>query len=276
LFLVLVGAAIAVGAGLRWLGASATAATAAGGIALFLGAALALILSRRAEGGPTTHTEPIWPYVGGRSQAARMHESDGRESVWAVAVIALMLGMGSTAVALFLLRADDDEQPAGLEPTETASATASPTVRDSPTPTLTPSPEPTATPSPTEPPATATPERSPPTATPTATPREDRETAANLSGTWEIVDVVEFGQDEGATYRFVVTLNQDGSSVAGSGDGLVVLGRIDGNTLTADYVRPGGTGVFEWTVAGGGDSFAGSFQDFGAQNGGRSSLSRVR
>jgi hypothetical protein len=100
--------------------------------------------------------------------------------------------------------------------------------------------------------------------------------SADLTGTWEIVDVVEFGQDAGSTYRFVVTLSHDGQTVTGSGGGLAIEGRLEDGLLTAAYSRPGGTGVFQWTIAGGGDSFAGAFEDYAAGNGGSSTLVRVQ
>ena len=225
-----------------------------------------------------------------RPVASRGNEST--ESAWGIAVLALALGAGTAAFAVYALRGDGGSSGAGpeqpqLATEETASsvpsltATASPTARPTEASTRTPSPTPvretpTDIPMPAQtPPPPPPPPTQAPAAEPGAAPSPEPAETADLTGRWQIVDVVEFGQDAGTTFRFVVTLAQDGTTVRGSGEGLNIEGELEEGMLRATYTRPGGSGVFAWRLTNDGARLEGGFEDHGAQNGGTSTLVRL-
>ena len=123
-------------------------------------------------------------------------------------------------------------------PLPTATATVEP-IRATPTPAR------TRTPSPTEQP------------TPIATA-----VALNVSGTWHLTNTIIDATGRAtnkATYPNLV-LQQQGSAVTGSGNGLALSGILTGNALQASYRESNGpSGTFEWTFSSDATSFGGRF-----------------
>ena len=125
-------------------------------------------------------------------------------------------------------------------------------------------------PAPTPVPPTPTPV--PPRATPATQPQLE---AGWMSGRWQITDTVTQGPDTGASFAFVVTLNEAGGRVSGSGDGLSLDGARQGTLIRVDFFRTGAAaGVFEWQVQPDG-TLVGTFEDFGGNNGGVSVARRL-
>lgn len=129
-------------------------------------------------------------------------------------------------------------------------------------PTRTPAPTPTRTAEPRSPTATPAPTRTP---SPTQQPTPIATTVAlNVSGTWHLTDtIIDATGQQGnkATYPSL-GLQQQGSTVTGSGNGLTLSGILTGNALQANYTESNGTsGSFDWTFSPDASSFAGEFMN---------------
>lgn len=146
-----------------------------------------------------------------------------------------------------------------------APATATP---EPPPPTNTPRPKPTETSAPTESPrATETP---PPSATP-----EPARVQGDFGGTWTVQYTITEGLGAGESYAFDVSLEQNGRSLRGGNDGVVVTGIVDGQTATLTYRQPalGYTATFTLTLVDG-NWGGGAFTS--AVNSGTSRVQRVQ
>jgi hypothetical protein len=199
---------------------------------------------------------------------------------FAITAIVVGIGMAGVAVSLFAAARSEDviqgqvdrlaglvdhtPEPSATPPTEPATETATP---ESPIET------------PTSESATATPTqrqgREPPRSSPTPAPRSQEQDNIDLEGRWQVTDRVAFGHGSGETYRFDITLEQDGDRVTGRGNGMSFEGRLQEDVLTVLFTRPGGFGIFIWRVQRDG-SLSGNWHDFTAQNGGPSTVVAIR
>jgi hypothetical protein len=122
-----------------------------------------------------------------------------------------------------------------------------------------------------EPPRNGPPRGEPPP--PSEPPREEAP-ARSIAGIWRISDSPTFGAGVGETYTFIVTIRQDGGSVSGSGDGLVLNGSIAGRSVEVSYTQGQYSGTFSWQLNGNGRRMVGSFTN-SSGNGGISVAERV-
>lgn len=157
-------------------------------------------------------------------------------------------------------------QPAG------ASATTAPAIPTAVPPSATPPPPPPPSPTPVPPPP------APPAPAPPPPPQQQAQApaAANFNGSWRVTDVITEGTGSGGQpFSFDVQLVQSGSTLSGSGSGLVISGVVGGRTATLQYSQPalGYTGSFVWTMAADGSSASGTFTS-SAGNAGTSILAR--
>jgi hypothetical protein len=155
--------------------------------------------------------------------------------------------------------------PTATRTPEQTQAAAATTAAPTPTPTETPIPTPSQQPtrSATQPPARqpAAPTRA------SATP--------DVTGTWAIVDTVQYGPGTGLQFPFTITLQQNGSQVSGGGSGITVAGTIQDGTISLGYRQDdGSTGSFAWTLDASGTLFQGTF-DNSRGNGGSSAGRRT-
>lgn len=144
--------------------------------------------------------------------------------------------------------------------TVTATATASPSPTPSPSPTEPLSPTRTSAPTQTRPP-TQEPTRVP-QATATRMPSTpiQSQSLPDVSGTWQIIDTVTSGQGLGASFSFALVLQQNGNQIVGQGNGISLVGTIDGRTIHATYGQSNGTtGTFDWTLNGDATAMQGTF-----------------
>jgi hypothetical protein len=95
-----------------------------------------------------------------------------------------------------------------------------------------------------------------------------------LNGRFRIIDTVTTGQGSGTVVSFDITLQQNGSTVTGGNGELNLSGRMEGNTLRAQFLQPGlgYSGTFTWQL----DASGGSGQfTTSVPNGGSSQLLRL-
>ena len=97
----------------------------------------------------------------------------------------------------------------------------------------------------------------------------------NIAGTWQIVDMVQYGPGTGEQYPFVVSIQQSGEQITGSGSGLALQGTVRGSSVIAAYRQDNGsTGTFTWNLDASGSVLQGSF-DNTIGNGGSSTGRRI-
>jgi len=196
--------------------------------------------------------------------------------IWLIA-IAFLAGILVTPLFLILTTGRDDSslpplsaspivQSRGLE-FDGATGTPPPQPDGTASPTATTQPRQPETPA-TETPRPVTPARS-------ASPVPQTANAApGLNGRFRIIDTVTTGQGSGTVVSFDVSLQQNGTTVTGGNGELNLSGRMEGNTLRAQFVQPGlgYTGTFTWQLdaSGGSGEFTTS-----VPNGGSSQLLRL-
>ncbi|MFN8556608.1 MAG: serine/threonine-protein kinase [Dehalococcoidia bacterium] len=98
--------------------------------------------------------------------------------------------------------------------------------------------------------------------------------APSFEGEWLLIDFLRYGPGTGDRYQFRIRLEVDGDAITGGGDGLAIVGRLNGDTVTATYTREGGDGRFVWMLDPDGSRFVGAFED-SAGNGGASMGGRL-
>ncbi|MEO6397299.1 MAG: hypothetical protein ABIP13_02410 [Tepidiformaceae bacterium] len=233
------------------------------------------------------HAAPLWH--------RESYEEDEEESPGAVApgfgrsdrVSTLFTLFGGSLVAFGVallvvgLTTRGNENPSSpLDRPGTAAATAPNTASATATPTPAPSTRAIATavtPTVISAPPTATP--APPTPVPAPAPDThsaavEQQSATPLTGRWLLTDTVTAGPGAGEIYRFSVSVLEAGGQVTGGGDGLTISGRRFGTQVSVSFVRPGGSGEFNWSVGPDG-RLIGTFSDAGAGNGGSSIGMRI-
>lgn len=88
----------------------------------------------------------------------------------------------------------------------------------------------------------------PPALAPASAAPEVVANAGNFAGSWLVREYVIEGPGAGQLTTYELRLVQDGAALTGSGGGLTLHGRVQGQTADLEYSRiDGGTGVFTWT-----------------------------
>jgi hypothetical protein len=75
---------------------------------------------------------------------------------------------------------------------------------------------------------------------------------ADFTGRWRITDTVTGGANAGESFTFDVSLVQQGATLTGGNDEIVLSGYVTGETAVIEYVQPalGYAGTFVWTKLG--------------------------
>jgi hypothetical protein len=154
-----------------------------------------------------------------------------------------------------------DEGAVTIEPPEAARTAPSPEP-----------PKPTDTPRPSRRPTETPPTQAP---SPTETPLPTQRAQASFNGNWTVSYTITEGIGAGESYAFSVTLEQDGGSIRGGNDGVVVTGRVEGRTATLTYRQAalGYAATFTLTLV---DNTWGGGAFTSAVNSGTSRMQRAR
>ena len=93
----------------------------------------------------------------------------------------------------------------------------------------------------------------------------------SVSGRWLLLDSPTVGPDSGQTFSFTVDLQDTNGAITGSASGtnFVVTGTRDGAHVRVNFTRTDGSGYFDWQLSAAG-TLVGTYEDYGAHNGGTS------
>jgi hypothetical protein len=98
--------------------------------------------------------------------------------------------------------------------------------------------------------------------TPTPQPAVAFSRFATVAGDWYVVDTIQQGPYAGEQFAFHLALQQSGTAISGSGDGITLSGSIQGSTVTASYQQTNGSfGTFQWHIDSSNTYVSGTFDN---------------